>query len=73
MHDADEREFMQYSKDELRGSYMKFPTLCELYMHLFHKTPENLHNSMMDVLVCLRCYLKSNFRKILQMLNLRNM
>jgi DNA polymerase III epsilon subunit-like protein len=40
------------------GTYTKFPTLLELYIHLFDKTPENLHNSMMDVLVCLRCYLK---------------
>lgn len=45
------------------GKYMKFPTLCELYMHLFNKTPENLHNSMMDVLVCLRCYLKIELQK----------
>jgi DNA polymerase-3 subunit alpha len=41
-----------------RGPYIKFPTLCELYEKLFHTKPENLHNSMMDVLVCLRCYLK---------------
>jgi len=41
-----------------RGTYIKFPTLCELYEKLFHTKPENLHNSMIDVLVCLRCYLK---------------
>ena len=40
------------------GTYKKFPTLCELYETLFHTKPENLHNSMVDVLVCLRCYLK---------------
>lgn len=38
--------------------YKKWPTLLELYRHLFNVIPENLHNSMVDVLVCLRCYLK---------------
>ena len=38
--------------------YKKWPTLLELYVHFFTTTPSNLHNSMMDVLVCLRCYLK---------------
>ena len=38
--------------------YKKWPTLLELYVHFFQTAPQNLHNSMMDVLVCLRCYLK---------------
>lgn len=44
-----------------RGTYLKFPTLCELYERLFHTKPEHLHNSMIDVLVCLRCYLKMDY------------
>jgi len=38
----------------------KFPKLSELYLKLFENTdiPINLHNSMVDVLVCLSCYLK---------------
>lgn len=48
-------------KTNSRGNYKKYPTLCELYTKLFNKTPNNLHNSMMDVLVCLRCYLKMDF------------
>jgi len=40
------------------GTYKKWPTLLELYEHLFSQTPENLHNSMVDTLVGLRCYLK---------------
>lgn len=38
----------------------KFPKLKELYEKLFEgePAPENLHNSMIDVLVCLKCYLK---------------
>ena len=37
---------------------MKWPTLKELHFHLFQETPTNLHNSMIDVWACLRCYLK---------------
>lgn len=40
------------------GKSYKWPTLLELHVHLFQRTPENLHNSMVDILVCLRCYLK---------------
>jgi DNA polymerase III epsilon subunit-like protein len=38
----------------------KFPKLSELYCTLFknESIPKNLHNSLIDVLVCLRCYLK---------------
>ena len=37
----------------------KYPRLLELFQHLFvGETATGLHNSMMDVLVCLRCYLK---------------
>jgi DNA polymerase III epsilon subunit-like protein len=37
---------------------MKWPTLKELHFHLFQEDAKNLHNSMIDVIVCLRCYLK---------------
>jgi len=37
----------------------KFPKLAELYSKLFDgQVPDGLHNSMVDVLACLRCYLK---------------
>jgi DNA polymerase III epsilon subunit-like protein len=36
----------------------KWPKLEELHFHLFGSIPANLHNSLMDTLVCLRCYLK---------------
>lgn len=45
-------------KENSMGKYKKYPTLCELYETLFHTTPDGLHNSMTDVLVCMRCYLK---------------
>jgi len=42
-------------------TYKKFPKLVETYEYLFKKTPVNLHNSMVDTIVCLRCYLKYRF------------
>ena len=38
--------------------YKKFPKLTELYFCLFQSHPENLHNALVDTLVCLRCFLK---------------
>lgn len=38
--------------------YKKFPTLLELHEFLFNEKPTQLHNSLMDIIVCLRCYLK---------------
>lgn len=38
--------------------YNKWPNLAELYNKLFNKTVKNMHNALIDVLVCLRCYLK---------------
>ena len=43
------------------NEYFKYPKLMELYKHLFDSVPENLHNSMIDVLACLRCYGKMKF------------
>jgi DNA polymerase III epsilon subunit-like protein len=37
---------------------LKPPKLVELYQILFHETPLNMHNSMVDTLICMRCYLK---------------
>ena len=38
--------------------YIKYPKLSELHEHLFQSVPKNLHNSMNDVIVCLRCFYK---------------
>ena len=38
--------------------YKKFPKLAELHDTLFGTIPENLHDSMVDTLACLRCYMK---------------
>lgn len=48
------------------AKYKKWPTLLEFHQHLFNSIPENLHNSIVDVLVCLRCFLKSYKRIIIE-------
>lgn len=45
-------------KSDPNKKYKKFPKLKELYFTLFHIEPENLHNSIVDVLYTLRCFLK---------------
>jgi DNA polymerase III epsilon subunit-like protein len=37
-------------------SYYKYPKLHEVHEYLFQTTPTGLHDSMGDVLVCMRCY-----------------
>ena len=36
----------------------KYPKLMELHEKLFGTIPENLHNSLVDILVCFRCFHK---------------
>ena len=38
--------------------YLKYPSLTELYYHLFRRKHKNVHNSMIDIILCLRCYCK---------------
>jgi hypothetical protein len=42
--------------DKYGKEYNKFPKLMELYFSLFDSLPNNLHNSLNDVLICLRCF-----------------
>ena len=42
----------------------KFPKLSELYQKIFHyNPPKGLHNSLVDVIVCLRCFMKLKMHK----------
>lgn len=41
---------------KLGKEYNKFPKLVELHQKLFRTIPNNLHNSLTDILVTLRCY-----------------
>jgi DNA polymerase-3 subunit epsilon len=49
--------------------YVKFPRLSELHDKLFQSVPNNLHNSMNDVIVCLRCFYKMNHNKDILLFN----
>ena len=50
-----EREFRDGKK------YFKYPSLSELYNHLFDKIPKNTHNALTDILICMRCFYKIKF------------
>lgn len=41
--------------------YTKFPKLLELHQKLFESIPNNLHNSLNDILVTLRCFMKLKY------------
>ena len=49
--------------DKNNRPYKKYPKLCELYLHLFQSVPNHLHNAVMDVIVCLRCFIKFYMEK----------
>ena len=44
-------------KDKYTGKMkLKFPKLSELHKHQFGTIPSGLHNSLVDILVCFRCF-----------------
>jgi DNA polymerase III epsilon subunit-like protein len=49
--------------DKKGNPYIKFPKLAELHERLFQRKPKNLHNSLHDVLICLRCYYMLEYKK----------
>lgn len=44
--------------DKFGKEYNKFPKLIELHKKLFETEPNNLHNSLNDILITLRCLMK---------------
>lgn len=42
----------------LGKTIIKYPKLVELHRTLFNSIPNNLHNSLIDILVCFRCFAK---------------
>jgi len=48
-------------RENKRGKYLKYPTLTELHDKLFGVIPKKLHNSLNDVLISLRCFLKLKY------------
>jgi hypothetical protein len=49
--------------------YIKYPTLSELHENLFGYVPKNLHNSLNDCIVSLRCYYKLKYKEDICLLN----
>jgi DNA polymerase III epsilon subunit-like protein len=47
----------------------KYPKLSELHKHLFSYEPKNLHNSLFDVIITLRCFYKLIFERDLREIN----
>jgi len=45
----------------IKYKMLKSPKLVELHDKLFGYKPDNLHNSLVDTMVCLKCYLKIQF------------
>jgi len=53
--------------------FVRYCKLIELHQELFNETPNNLHNSLIDILVCFRCYYKMyNDKDILKINNTLN-
>jgi len=47
--------------DKFGKEYLKYPKLIELHQKLFNCSPNNLHNSFIDILVTLRCFMKLKY------------
>jgi DNA polymerase III epsilon subunit-like protein len=58
-----EREFPDGTK------YFKYPSLSELYQHLFNHIPKNTHNALIDILICMRCFCKIELKKDISRIN----
>jgi DNA polymerase III epsilon subunit-like protein len=50
-------------KDKFGREYNKFPKLVELHKQLFQTTPNGLHNSLIDILITLRCFMQLKYEK----------
>ena len=58
---------MVESKIPGKPARAKWPKLAELYAKLFDgETVDGMHNSMVDVMACLRCYLKMRHGYIME-------
>lgn len=58
-----EKEFKNGDK------YLKYPTLSELHNHLFDRVPQNTHNALIDILICMRCFCKMELKKDISRIN----
>jgi hypothetical protein len=49
-------------KTNSMGEYIKYPKLSELHQTLFQQEATHLHNSLNDILICLRCFCQLRFQ-----------
>lgn len=56
-----EKKTEKMPKKEEPKQFKKCPKLTELHEHLFGYKPENLHNSLVDTMVCMKCFLKIKY------------
>ena len=54
---------IERKSDRTGEIYYKYPKLSELHNHLFGYEPRGMHDSMADILCCLRCYFKMKFER----------
>ena len=55
-------DLCRIERENTRGKYFKYPTLSELHTKLFGQVPKNLHNSLHDVFITARCFVKMKYR-----------
>jgi len=58
---TDRCNLVSFDKNGKPYTHPKFPNLGELHFHLFETTPQKLHNSLNDVVICLRCFHKLKY------------
>ena len=55
--------------DKKGKTYNKYPSLSELHQYLYGIIPNNLHNSLHDILICLRCFVQIIYKKDIYKIN----
>jgi len=60
-----------YKTNKQNEKYLKWPKLMETHEKLFKTIPNNLHNSLIDIYVCFRCFYKLAFGEDINTINPR--
>lgn len=60
-----------YKTNNQNEKYLKWPKLMETHEKLFKTVPNNLHNSLIDIYVCFRCFYKLAFGEDINNINTR--
>ena len=60
-----------YKINKRKEKYLKWPKLMETHFKLFKTIPNNLHNSLIDIYVCFRCFHKLAFGQDINVINPR--